>query len=227
MKILRKPYLAFLLSTLFLFVSCNQYDTHLDNNENLFSTKNNSELLKISIELAKNENFIELSKRMYNFSKHTFDIEKLEFLSEKESLNDVEKLEYSKSLGFKSIEETANFDILNFEAISNIYTSYHFEKLSNIDIFTIYKGAFNLTLPSSEKSTCKDRLRNCNLVAAATYALTVTGCVATGIGLGAVSFICLGCVGWAVGTACVAGATVLYSTSLNSCYYSYEDCNNN
>lgn len=176
----------------------------------------------ISKEISNDSNFIELINALEKYSELPR-VKNVVSFSKEKILTEEEKNTLLKQLSFNSFEEAYSFDMNNYNFLEKIYKKYQLSNYDSKTLNTIYNNAISLRLPSGG-TNCRSKYGSCKLLAHGTYFVAMSGCVASGVGVGTLSFWCAGCVGWGLGVTCVTGATMVYDSMLDSCYYDYQDC---
>ncbi len=179
----------------------------------------------LGLELSQDSNFIELAGILENYNnieKNPSEIKRIFDL--KSVLNEDERGELVTAMGFNSVENAYDFDSRNFELVSIVNTNFGLDALSPQDLQETLIIAFgNLYEPEIE-GNCKKRYNNCFTKATATYYGALSACVAAGVGIGAASFWCAGCLGAVVGAGCATAAVAYFSASADDCKLDYKEC---
>jgi hypothetical protein len=185
-----------------------------------------NDLIFKATEISKNEKFIKLIENLNIFTESPKDFKLVNELGLKDKLNLEEQSQLLLGLGFKSQNEAFNFDMENFELIKAIYNDFDLNRLTKVELTYLFELAIT-NIPNYslvEKRTCSQILSSCNTGAWGVYILEHAGCASAGIGIGALSFWCAGCVGAGVWSACATGATMHMSSMLATCRDNYDDC---
>ena len=219
--------LFFLLIILISFSSCSRID-------------NNTKPQVTAELLAKSKNFQTLSKLLIDNLNKTRDYKKLAKLNQQKEHNLFEKKEFYRNLGFDNENEYMNFHntiiVLNNELSSEL----DFEGLSDLQKTSLINEALDMNIgpgfdsnlyasPDDQGSDayagiCGEQYSACKKSAYGVYIVTVTGCIAGGIGIAAGSAGWAAPVGGSLAGACAAGAQIQYEGSVKQCYYSYLQC---
>lgn len=189
-----------------------------------FTGNAQTDVNEISKKISIDPDFIELVNVLEKYSE-TPTVKNVVNFSKDKALSENERELLLKQLGFNSVEEAYDFDMNNYSLLEKIYKKHQLSSFDTETLNSIYNNAINMRLPSGGPN-CKGRLSNCRLFAHGSYMVAMSGCVATGVGVGTLSFWCAGCVGWALGATCVTGATMGYDAMLDGCAYDYQECIN-
>lgn len=221
---------SFLLIILFSIYSCSRVD---------YNTK--PELTAKS--LANSQNFQTLSKLLITNLNTKKDFNKLSTLTAKKVLTSSEREEYYSNLGFSNENEYLNFQKNVIEINKALANEFDFSNLSDSQKITLVNEALEMNSgPEADPNLydgpidqggdgyagiCSEQYSACKQSAYGTYIITVTGCIAGGIGIAAGSAGWAAPVGGALAGACVAGAQIQYDGAVKQCYYSYLQCKKN
>jgi hypothetical protein len=164
-------------------------------------------------------------------------------LSAKKVLTLSEEQEYFNNLGFKNENEYIDFQRRVVETNNALAKEFDFSNISDSQKMTLVNEALEMNsgpeadpnlydAPIDQGSDgyggiCGEQYSACKQSAYGTYIITVTGCVAGGIGIAVGSAGWAAPVGGAIAGACVAGAQIQYDGAVKQCYYSYLQCKKN
>ncbi len=198
-------------------------DSKTLNIENLVEDSNFKEYVSSLNVLGQKYNFnnSQLNNRVSNYYNEQISLGK--------SFSEQDKEIYAKSLGFESLSHIQEIEEITLKFVGNLIENYNLDENSLKEVENVVLGSLNdysasINLSNMRGSNCSDRLSSCRTGKIGQYAVTVAGCAMGGVGIAALSFWCAGCVGTALGSACVVGAAAVLSSGLDGCGYDYVDC---
>lgn len=169
-----------------------------ENENKSFGSKTNSrdelspELEELAFEISEDENFIEIIHRLENFDSLPKDVQVIENLSRKDTLNEGETEQLREALGFESRQSAFEFDSENYSSMKELNRVYSLEVFSKNELSNIFEGSvniFNGNYPPQESySTCVERYDSCTTGARGVYIAELSGCTAASISVAVASF---------------------------------------
>lgn len=180
-----------------------------------------------TLDLSKDEGFIELYNLVSDYSKTSKNAEQINyFISKVEKdgdLNSEEMELFAQSMGHESrdaaAEYTQRFIELNI-SLDNRYDIFDMKQDELEGVFLL--GFENMETYSS--NNCERRRSNCKVIASSIYTGALIACGAAGAGLAALNFWNAGFVGFATAAVCTTAATAGWLASMDNCNLDYADC---
>ena len=176
--------------------------------------------------LAKDKNFITFINNISKIPNET-NIKNYKSIIEKQEFNSEDLINLVIAFGFRNLDEAQKFDSQNSPLLKKLMLDHSLKDLNSNELENFVETAIIL-IPEDQQplanKNCNDRKTNCVIASVAIYTLEAAGCISAGVGLGGVTFWCGGCLGAAVGSVCVAAASVHYYSMLQDCNFAYEDC---
>ena len=183
--------------------------------------KENVDLKKLGLAIAQDEDFIKLYKNLEYFSEFKSDRVLKNELLKKEKLDEAEKNILAQAIGFESAEAAFKFETENFTYIKTITKKYDLVVIDQPDLQFVFDTALENTTTGR---TCEEKLSTCKTGSWSLYVVEGAGCVAAGVGIGAGSWWCAGCLGAVVAVSCYSAATLHLDSMLETCADNYDDC---
>lgn len=184
--------------------------------------------------LSQSQNFKSFNNLFIELLSRKKDLVALKRIESRSELTDKETQELVLNLGFENERQFSDFQKKLIEVNTKLAHEFDFSNLSDSDkkrllISSLSKEmdaepVYPESMSGYDSSICGQQYNTCMQSAYGIYIVTVSGCVAGGVGIAMGSAGWAAPVGGAIAGSCVAGATIHYDASVKQCYYSYVQC---
>ena len=190
--------------------------------------------------LSQSQNFKSFNNLFIELLSRKKDLVALKRIESRGELTDKETQELFLNLGFENERQFSDFQKKLIEVNTKLAHEFDLIGLNDSSKKDLFIGAIHnlwskgeipdkLVEPDDDVvgesgDICTLQYRSCMQSAYGIYIVTVSGCVAGGVGIAMGSAGWAAPVGGAIAGSCVAGATIHYDASVKQCYYSYVQC---
>mgnify|MGYP007061008405 CR=1 FL=1 len=204
--------------------------TSCSNDEISKSQTNNSSLIKREgmLDLSGDADFIELYELASAHLEQNRDVEQIEYFLDRiergEYLDNLERDQFARSLGFQNRGEAADYTITFNNLYQIIDQRYTLSDFSQNELEGIFFNGFSNIATTSSSDDCYRRFNNCFNITFSIFAVAVTGCYTAGLAIAAANWWNAGLVGLGVSAVCIGAAYLGYSAGLDNCGLDWENC---
>lgn len=184
--------------------------------------------------LSQSQNFKSFNNLFIELLSRKKDLVALKRIESRSELTDKETQELFLNLGFENERQFSDFQKKLIEVNTKLAHEFDFSNLSDSDKKRLLISSLSKEMDAEpvypegmggyDSSICGQQYNTCMQSAYGIYIVTVSGCVAGGVGIAMGSAGWAAPVGGAIAGSCVAGATIHYDASVKQCYYSYVQC---